>query len=599
MRCSDLADDPVRSDRSPVRAYLFPRCSPRERERVADDDLLHRLQELAGKLAVPVRCRFCRSTPTSIDSLVYCHGCRNSFHSQCWEKFEDHVESEFRPEPCREPADLTLHIWVSHLHASDREHAQLVKNLIQDRPHRWVGIPDAKDDRIRKAELLLYPVLAWQFTSLGVTAKQLPPRKQHPRLVSFFGDTGTGKSTMIKNLIRLLSVSEHHDVPVTSPSSESHNSTSGGIHAYHDPSSQSSDAPIVYLDCEGLRGSEPLSNLQGSNGSGLQSRRSIRHAAREIVPQSIRTHRSSARIPALRQAEATSSPPPVATMRLPWVDQGESRSWTSVVVKTIYPRFLYIFSDVVCYVSGSSRTAEDDVVRLIEWAHNAHDLTTNQGIRPGLIYIINQDNHSDLNKWLDVDFATSAVLNKLKFSEHLGQQRKLWQSRGAKVDTVVDLLSQYYSSLKVVFMPQFLPRQPTCSAATIKQQYLKLYRRIAQDSEISSERRQRAGVLFDMESIARHSVRVLGELAANPACCIDLHGLSAQFKAYPTNFNSHAINFLSKLMKRNDTRASDVGFEVHLVRRVIGYMALCVAGTMTRESGKYLSGMCQLLHKWP
>ena len=52
-------------------------------------------------------------------------------------------------------------------------------------------------------------------------------------------------------------------------------------------------------------------------------------------------------------AEGEPIPMSIASMPLPW--HVDSRHWQSDVVEKIYPRFLYVFSDVVCYVSGNSR----------------------------------------------------------------------------------------------------------------------------------------------------------------------------------------------------------------------------------------------------
>ena len=132
-------------------------------------------------------------------------------------------------------------------------------SIASDRCHRWIGIADTVAERGEKPELLLYPALTKLFTNSGdIVAAQLP-RKQYPRLVSFFGDTGAGKSTVIKNLIRLLSFSEAPDVPITSPSDHVENSTSGGIHVYTDPKSFVSSVPILYVGTyRCTRSSSPL-----------------------------------------------------------------------------------------------------------------------------------------------------------------------------------------------------------------------------------------------------------------------------------------------------------------------------------------------------
>ena len=43
-------------------------------------------------------------------------------------------------------------------------------------------------------------------------------------------------------------------------------------------------------------------------------------------------------------------------------------------VMTIYPRFLYIFSDVICMITGNEKAWADSAMKLLEWsvvgAHN-------------------------------------------------------------------------------------------------------------------------------------------------------------------------------------------------------------------------------------
>ncbi len=63
------------------------------------------------------------------------------------------------------------------------------------------------------------------------------------------------------------------------------------------------------------------------------------------------------------------------------------------------------------------------MAQLVDWTHDAHDFTTNQGVKPGLLYIINQDKHSDLEKWRDVEYATKAILEKLRKSNGLRQSK--------------------------------------------------------------------------------------------------------------------------------------------------------------------------------
>jgi hypothetical protein len=116
------------------------------------------------------------------------------------------------------------------------------------------------------------------------------------------------------------------------------------------------------------------------------------------------------------------------------------------------------------------------MAQLVNWAHDAHDFTANQGVKPGLLYIINQDNHSNLKDWRDPEYATKCILDKLRKSKRFATEQELWSSRGRKVATADQLLRCYYSSVKVVFIPQFLPEDPICEADDLWKQYRLLYR---------------------------------------------------------------------------------------------------------------------------
>lgn len=211
------------------------------------------LTRIAKDLRIPLKCRSCHRTTPSILELVFCRGCRHSFHPGCWDDYEDHVPSEYTPEPCSGYTRLDLHVWVSHLHTSQNEEFGLLQDLVNDRYHRWIGTPQTASGEAlepEQPELMLYPTLARQFNEFfnvkPATADRMP-RTQYPRLVAFFGDTGMGKSTIIKNLVRHLTSSKAFDVPIVGSRAEAQNSTSAGVHIYMDPDTFRHERPIVYV----------------------------------------------------------------------------------------------------------------------------------------------------------------------------------------------------------------------------------------------------------------------------------------------------------------------------------------------------------------
>ena len=214
------------------------------------------LTAIAQEFGVRLRCAACRREHQRVPSLVFCRDCRRCFHAECWPRYEDHTAETAGDEPCRAFSPLSIHLWMRYLHTPKKKDGEIVQQLNQDRRHRWVGILNnlelAKSQGLPDPKLLLYAAFTKQFTDID-SLIAMPP-KQFPRLVSFFGDTGTGKSTIIQNLIRSIAFSkaERFDTPVIGGSL---NSTSGGIHVYCDPESFQEERPIIYagkLSCNFL-----------------------------------------------------------------------------------------------------------------------------------------------------------------------------------------------------------------------------------------------------------------------------------------------------------------------------------------------------------
>lgn len=131
------------------------------------------------------------------------------------------------------------YIWIRHLlnsNISDDVQKQLHG---KDVWNTWFGVPYYQD----KPQLYTYPRLQnliEQFAPSGIN-------DQFPSLVSFFGDTGGGKSTIIRSLINNAGPNAtSFDTPVPGTQSAITQSTSGDVHLYADPISISTEVPLFY-----------------------------------------------------------------------------------------------------------------------------------------------------------------------------------------------------------------------------------------------------------------------------------------------------------------------------------------------------------------
>ena len=145
-------------------------------------------------------------------------------------------------------------------------------------------------------------------------------------------------------------------------------STTGEVNLYLDPATFGTAAPLFYVDSEGLDGSEPVA----------------------------------------------------AQHQKDWVKVGKEYEIKapmdrSTAVKELYPQFLYILSDVVCYVTKDNKSWAQLALRLMGWSKIGAQNTINQYSLPALIIILNASTYSN-ETWVgsgDQDVVTDAFFRAI------------------------------------------------------------------------------------------------------------------------------------------------------------------------------------------
>ncbi|KAI9659446.1 MAG: hypothetical protein M1821_001704 [Bathelium mastoideum] len=411
---------------------------------------------------------------------------------KCWDKQPLHIRKALgsRGEP-HEKTQVSVAATVRKVLVPSADFAERQKLHEDDEATTWFGIerPDAGrplfQDFGRFGDLI-------DHTNQGRQATWQPPGNspledtdtRTPCLVSFVGETGAGKSALIKLLIDL-NLGESggfYSTPVVGSASAT-DPTSEDVHLYSEPHTAYTNEPIFLADCEGLEGGErdPMSTKLRRKRLGKKSvhLESSAHQAR------------AARIVSERQ--------------LAWADSKTSNS-REYAVTNLYPRLLYTFSDCVVFVLRNPKVIEGVLTKLVDWADAALETSSNQPVLPHALIVLNASESSADEDWWDVKASTRKIFRDLSRTVDknpiFAKYKQKWQERGRDIRTVENMMDIYYSSINVIRIPtEVRPK-------IVQQQVNKLYDHIRRACDQSTWRKRELRMLLDaddMQSYLQHA----------------------------------------------------------------------------------------------
>ena len=290
------------------------------------------------QIAPTLPARPCEVCEEHKSKTYYCVNCDGNFCDPCWDKERPHAQGKFGPDGLpHEKADPLVVNRLKETFAPPDNPKIQQRMHIEDEDTTWFGI--ARD----ATNMPIFQDYGRYATLMANSATGELTR--YPQLVSFIGQTGAGKSTLVKMLIEQQRIHSNptsvhlFPTPIVGSVRNDNVPTSGDVHLYADPGTYLGPLPMLYADCEGLEGGEnvPIGvrHREASPGNPRKKSESQSDGDRNRVKKRWKMARGSQR-------------------DIAWANSPETRK-RQYAVTELYPRLLYTFSDVIVFVLQNAK----------------------------------------------------------------------------------------------------------------------------------------------------------------------------------------------------------------------------------------------------
>ena len=284
----------------------------------------------------------CEGCDSCSRKAYFCAFCDAYFCDIAWPKERSHKPGKIGPDRLpHEKADPEVVSRLRDTFSPPTDTDELEALHIDDEDSTWFSIA-------RNSSNLPTFQDHGRYAMLMANSALLEHGTRYPQLVSFIGQTGAGKSTLVKMLIEQRSGflddrgQSIFPCPVVGSLKNENVPTSGDVHLYADPKTYLGRAPLLYADCEGLEGGE-------TTPQGIRHRIKEENAYARQRSDSTHTNERKrwkrGRGQQMDEANIGRGIP----RDIAWATSPEKRK-RQYAVTELYPRLLYTFSDAIVFV---------------------------------------------------------------------------------------------------------------------------------------------------------------------------------------------------------------------------------------------------------
>jgi hypothetical protein len=190
----------------------------------------------------------------------------------------------------------------------------------------------------------------------------------------------------------------------------------------------------------------------------------------------------------------------------------------------------------------------------VEWAAAALEGSSNQPVLPHAIIALNaSENAISADLW-DVDFATKTLMREMSETvfqnDTLRKYVKFWRDRKRTIETVEDLLLSYYTSIKVVRVPE------TGRPNLIAKQITELTANIRWACQMSGRRKGDLRMLLNAEDTQSYLQYAFDHFSKSIESPFDFVQASFAHSPIPDDFGGNILKLAVQLMEAWKDRAT-------------------------------------------